>query len=399
MFNQGVSKPTVTVAGHPFSDIGMGTHVRGVQRSLMAARVNSVVFDIYGTGDASVVPAYSEFRSRAARRFDTDINIFCLNGDEIGPALQHHDIKELGSLNAYNIVYPMWELPNYPEKWVKELDRFDEVWAPSKFVEGAISTALGDKVRHMPIACEMTARPQMSRRAFGVPEDAFVFLMSFDFSSYMDRKNPFAALEAFRRMRDKAAPRDAALVIKVKNGHTRPEDYRLFKAEVRNMADSLTLIDRALSEDEMHALVSLSDAYLSLHRSEGFGLGMAESMCVGRPSVCTGWSGNMDFCDDETTQLVDFSLIPVRSGQYPFWQGQQWADADIDDAAAKMLELANDPELYARKSLEGRLRMRRDFSHLATGLRYADRLRQTLTERAVATSAAPSEKKKRARVA
>lgn len=371
------SKLTVTVAGHPFAPIGMGTHIRSVHSSLHAARIRAAVLDIYAAEGTSKERAYEEFEQFNTARFNTPINIFCLNGDEIAPSLRHRGLDDLGEIGTFNIAYPMWELPNYPAKWCEQLARFDEVWAPSLFVEAALRRELGDKVRHMPIACEVRARSLRSRKSFGIPDDPFAFLMSFDFSSYMARKNPLAAIKAFYKMRDRVSD-EVSLVIKVQNGKSRPDDYREFRNEIRTISDSVTFVDETLTPDDMVTLISLCDAYLSLHRSEGFGLGIAEAMNLGRPSVCTAWSGNMDFCDARSSQLVDYRLIPVQSGEYPCHEGQTWADPDVDDAANKMAELVDNTRLYAEKSLEGRIKMRTDFSHLATGLRYARRINEVL---------------------
>lgn len=372
-------KQVVTVAGHPFAQIGVGTHIRSVHSSLQAAHIRSALFDIYGTDVTPAGQGYDELMLFGTARFDTPVNIFCLNGDEIEPALRHREIGDVGELGAFNIAYPMWELPNYPSKWVEQLARFDEVWAPSLFVEEALKRELGDKVRHMPIACEVRARSLRSRGSFGIPDDPFAFLTSFDFSSYMARKNPFAAIRAFHKMRDRVRD-DVSLVIKVQNGVNRPDDYQEFRNEIRAISDSVVLIDETLTTDDMLTLISLCDAYLSLHRSEGFGLGMAEAMNLGRPPVCTAWSGNMDFCDERSAQLVNYQLISVLPGEYPCYEGQVWADPDVDDAAEKMAELVDNTALYAEKRLEGRIRMRTDFSYLATGIRYARRIREILNE-------------------
>jgi len=337
-----------------------------------------VLLDIYGSDGTREEGAYQEFQKFSTSQFETPINIFCLNGDEIVPSFCHKGINDLGEIGNFNIAYPMWELPKYPTKWVEQLARFDEVWAPSLFVEEALRTELGAKVRHMPIACEVRARSLRSRKSFGIPDDPFAFLMSFDFSSYLGRKNPFAAVKAFYRMRD-SVNNEVSLVIKVKNGESRPGDYREFREEIRTISDSVTLIDETLTPEDMVTLISLCDAYLSLHRSEGFGLGMAEAMNLGRPSVCTSWSGNMDFCDAQTSQLVGYNLIPVQPGEYPCYEGQTWADPDVGDAAKLMAELVDDPGLYAQKSLEGRIKMKTDFSYLAIGLRYAHRIKEILS--------------------
>lgn len=364
---------SVTVIGHPNAQIGMGAHVRSTHRALRAAGINSSVLDIYSQGAIQNSSSRHDFAGRYTSRLTSDVNIFCINGDEILPVLKHLKIGDLSELGSYNIIYPMWELPSYPDEWSELLHFFDEVWAPSIYIQNALTPALGRKVKHMSIACEVRSNLKRTRRFFGIPEDAFAFLVSFDFSSYMDRKNPFLVIEAFKKLKRLIPANELALVIKVHRGETRPEDYFEFNKEIQQISD-IILIDATIDHDEVISLISLCDVYMSLHRAEGFGLGIAEAMCLGRPSVCTGWSGNLDFCDNKTSQLVDFKLVPVLPGQYPHWHNQVWADADIGDAVEKMKELVLDDILYQNMRMEGLVKIGTYFTNLAIGMRYRTRL-------------------------
>jgi glycosyltransferase involved in cell wall biosynthesis len=176
--------------------------------------------------------------------------------------------------------------------------------------------------------------------------DAFVVLVTFDFNSWLDRKNPFAVIEAFTR----AFPpgrEDVQLLVKSSNGYRHPEPFlRLLKA----VADDPRIVvrDEVIDRHHIQALQRCSDAYVSLHRAEGFGLGLAESMRLGKPVVATAWSGNVDFMNEGNSLLVEYDLVPLKAGQYSHTQGQRWAEASIEQAATCMRLLVDEVGLAER---------------------------------------------------
>jgi glycosyltransferase involved in cell wall biosynthesis len=98
-------------------------------------------------------------------------------------------------------------------------------------------------------------------------------------------------------------------------------------------------------------LTNVSDIVLSLHRSEGFGLGLAEAMLLRKPVIATGWSGNMTFMNKESAALVDYRLIPAHDRRDVYF-GASWADPDQAVAAAHLRRLADDAS--ARTALGAR---------------------------------------------
>ena len=228
----------------------------------------------------------------------------------------------------------------------------------------------------MPLAVECETPPVTSaetRVEFDLPEDAFLFLFSFDFSSFATRKNFRAALEAFRR----AFPHEqhVGLVLKtIRHArHTRP-----FWELLREIADDdrIFLIDRVLRQNQVRALTACCDSFLSLHRSEGFGLGIAEAMYLGKPVIATNYSGNTDFTLPDNSCPVNYQLAPVKEGEYLFPEGQVWAEADVDQAASYMKRLFEDREYAAKIGRAGAAFIRKQHSYKAVGQRYARRLKQ-----------------------
>ena len=101
------------------------------------------------------------------------------------------------------------------------------------------------------------------------------------------------------------------------------------------------------------ALVAAADCYVSLHRSEGLGLTMAEAMAVGTPVIATAYSGNLDFMPEGSALLVPAAEVEVGPGHYYPAKGH-WADPDIDAAAGMMRRVEADPALRRDLAAGGR---------------------------------------------
>jgi glycosyltransferase involved in cell wall biosynthesis len=364
--------PDLCVVGHPFAPIGMGTHGRAAIRALDAARVPVRVVDVYGMDRRRDAGLEAEFAPRLAAGLSPRMNLFCINADEVEPTLNRMETAAFES--AYNIIYPAWELARYPEPWARILERFDEVWAPSAFVRDAIAPAVDRPVQHMPLSVEPRLGSFLGRRYFAIPEHAFAILFSFDFSSYAQRKNPDAVLDAFERLVARRPQAALHCVIKFKGGDPEHPTAKALTARIAALGGRAQALTRPLTDDEMGNLMRSVDAFVSLQRSEGFGFGMAEAMALGRCAVATGYSGNLDFMTPQTSRLVDHKLIPVGPDDYPYPDGQVWADPDIGQACDILERLMDDPAELRALGGRARRHMRTHFSYRAGGLRYAARL-------------------------
>lgn len=379
MQNKQEDKPILV--GHPFSPIGMGEHIRCSWRAFQAAGLTLPIRDIYSLESRSDQAFEHEFGRRLVRKLSPGINIFHMNGDEVEQSLGHigRDLPP----GAYNIIYPVWELSIYPQEWAKQLDRFDEVWATSKFVFDSVSKAVSRPVFHMSLATDVRLTSFLGHGYFGLPENSYLFLFYFDFRSWIDRKNPFAAIKAFEKVCAARPGADIRLVIKVNRpGDSSPQEAgfpRFMRAmEQSKHADNVIIIDKILTDNEIKNLVRCCDCFVSLHRSEGYGRGMAEAMFLGKPVIATGYGGNLDFMNETNSCLVPYKLIDVQEGQYPYAKGQVWAEPDIDHAVYYMLKLLDGRD-YGRKLGEIASRhIRTYFSYRAIGLRYKDRLEEIL---------------------
>lgn len=373
------SRPVLV--GHPFILIGMGEVVRSSFRAFQRVGIDVLLRDVYGAKSLINEDFKGEFKGHLVSKLSEAINIFCINGNEVSPTLDRV-MNELPA-GAYNIIYPFWELSIYPHEWAVELDRFDEVWTASEFVFNAVSKSVTKPVLHMPLATEVGISSFFGRRYFGIPESAYAFLFFFDFTSFIDRKNPFAVLKAFERFCEILPDEDVCLVMKTNSSASRPQHFARFEEALSKFRyrDRLTVINKTLTDNEIVNLVYCCDSFISLHRSEGFGRGMAEAMCLGKPVIATGYSGNLDFMDESNSCLVSYNLIPVEEEQYLYAKGQVWADPDIGQAASYMRRLVTDRQ-YGRKLGEVASRhIRTFFNYGAVGLKYASRIEEILKKR------------------
>jgi glycosyltransferase involved in cell wall biosynthesis len=246
--------------------------------------------------------------------------------------------------------YWAWEMPEVPPDWYPALACVTQVWVPSRFTAAALAPLLPGRVRVVPPSLGVVppVASTVGRAAFGLPADAVVVLVSFNMASSFARKNPFAAVAAFRgAFGDRA---DRVLVLKVGHPEHAPADF----ARLTQMAQAPNIrIDTAtLPSADRHALTACADIVLSLHRGEGFGLVMAEAMLLGKPVVATGWSGNTDFMDSANAALVGYRLAPARDDR-SVYHGL-WAEPDVTEAAMHLRTLADDRE--ARQALGERAR-------------------------------------------
>lgn len=281
---------------------------------------------------------------------------------------------ERGELHGRRVIsYLYWEIDKFPEKWQPALERVDEIWVASAFVERLVRRATSKPVIRIPHAIEVSLSRPYQRSEFALPDHHFLFLFNFDFSSYADRKNPWAAIEAFRRAFPTPENR-VGLVIKCHNEHLQLEKFHSLQ-KLAAQDPRIFILNRLFSREEMHGLQSICDAYVSLHRSEGLGLGMAECMALGKPVIGTGYSGNLEFMNSENSCLVDYTLIPVKPRQYLDYEpGWMWADPDISHAAGFMVRLFEDPDYRQRISARAAADMAACFSHQAVGKIIQDRL-------------------------
>ncbi|MFA6230622.1 MAG: glycosyltransferase [Rhodanobacter sp.] len=332
----------INVFAYARGQSGLGESARLYIRALLAegypVAVHNIDLDIpHGMDDSSL-----------DEHIGTDtpygVNLIFVNPDYLENAIASIGHERLAG--HHTIACWFWELEKFPEEWLPALQVVDEIMVSSTFIGKVISSVTNKPILHVPLPVGEINDNGLERSDFGLDARAFIFLNSFDFNSFLPRKNPLAVIEAFRR----AFANDGAnvqLLIKSSNGHRHPHKLR----ELLNAAaaDQRILIrDEVIDRSDVHALQRCTDAYVSLHRAEGFGLGLAECMRLGKPVIATAWSGNMEFMTPANSCLVNYELVPVGEGEYLHHEGQSWAEPDIDHAAMYMQRLVQDRALATK---------------------------------------------------
>ncbi|MEO8266790.1 MAG: glycosyltransferase [Ilumatobacteraceae bacterium] len=277
------------------------------------------------------------------------------------------DFPELFAATRRMIGYWFWELEHVPLHMRQSIALVDEIWAGTKFVTEAFAAVVPVPVRHVPIPI---AEPQPSSRGrddFAVLADAgerTVFIAVFDHLSVTERKNPVGLIESFRMA---FSPDEGPLlIIKTMNGHQRWSSHQRVLAAADGRAD-IRVWDETLTRSDQMALVAAADCMVSLHRSEGLGLHLAEAMWLGTPTIATRYSGNLDFMTDDNSLLIDFDLVHVEHGEGVYPATAKWAAPNLAEAAAAMRRIAGDASLAASLSAAGRRSMMQQPSLLDTG--------------------------------
>ena len=367
--------PGALLVGHPYAILGRAEDIRTAAQALHVAQVPFAMRNVLGDYGRQWNHLHPDFPLLGQIDVSSTFraNIHVLNANEMEMAWQHQG--EALFLGPYNIGYWAWELSHFPDAWLPALALLDEIWAPSRFIQQAIAEKTALPVTWMPLAVEPTLASPGNRADLGLPDAPFLFLFLFDFRSYLSRKNPWAVIHAFKQAFSQSDPR-VGLVIKTNGMEESQPAYQEFARSPLLDDPRIILIDRVMDDREIKSLVNHCDCFVSLHRAEGFGRGLAEAMFMGKPVIATGYSGNLDFMNSDNSCLVDYHLIPVGEHDYPFGSGQYWAEPDIGMAADWMRALASNPALAAEIGQAGAATIRRHHSFAAVGARYRRRLEQ-----------------------
>ena len=360
--------PGVNLIGYIRAEMGVGEGARSDARALDAAAIDFGIIN-FETANPGRMTDLS-WRHKEMLSAPYDINLIHINADFLPLAKQElpaHFFKD-----RYNIAYWAWELEEIPRKWIPAFEEIDEVWVPSEFVKQAMEKSSPLPVITIPHCIDLKIESALSRSYFGIPDTAFTFLAMFDTRSVAERKNPYGAIKAFKQAFE-GHDKEVCLILKVNNAEEEKMDRLLAAVESH---PNILIMGKAHSRSEINALLSLIDCFVSLHRSEGFGLGPAEAMCLGKATIITNWSGSIDYMTADNCKAIDYELIRIRKTLGPYKAGQRWADPDLDQAAAAMIELAADPELVARLGNSARDTIRQFFSPAAVGRKMVSRLEE-----------------------
>jgi glycosyltransferase involved in cell wall biosynthesis len=344
---------------------GLGSAGRGYLAAIRAAAI-----------PVSVVPVHELFtHKRSAGSFERRQNPRCptsivhINADSV-PGFLHYHARSFARA-GYRIGLWVWELPALRDEWADELRHFDEIWTPSTFCQRAVQAMTAKPVTLAPhVAAEGADLPAPARRStLGIDDGAFIFLYIFDGSSMVERKNPRCLVDAFQAAFSVHDP--VRLVLK-----TLFEDREL-SAYLDRLADSdhrCVVLRQPMKAGEIARLIRACDCYVSPHRSEGFGLTVAEAMALGLPVIATDFGGTADFVTDEVGFPLHYRLIEVDRDHGPYPRGAIWADPSREHLRDLLRGVVSDPGAAAEKGRRARARMTKEYSAAAIGALIRERL-------------------------
>jgi predicted O-linked N-acetylglucosamine transferase (SPINDLY family)/glycosyltransferase involved in cell wall biosynthesis len=321
----------INIAGYISGEFGIG---EGVRANIRATEATNIPFNIN-----NFTRSLHRKQDTTYQNFSQDnphpVNLIQVNADQVATFIKHTGSSYFE--NKYNIGFWAWELPTFPQEWQPAFNHFHEIWTYSNYCAEAISAVSPIPVLKIMPSIALPA-PSLNREALNLPKDKFIFLCVFDFSSRIERKNPLAAIQAFKQ----AFGEDdrLLLILKSSNSDQNLEQQKLLNFTLET-SSNIKHLDGYLSKDEINGLLYNCDCYLSLHRCEGFGLTMAEAMFYGKPVIATGYSSNTEFMNVGNSYLVKYKLIPLEKDCGPYQKGNVWAQADVEHAADLMRYVFN----------------------------------------------------------
>ncbi|MEX1013702.1 MAG: glycosyltransferase [Candidatus Paceibacterota bacterium] len=325
----------VNILGYIDAQSGVGEAARSLIRAVKEANIP------YALNNETTSPSErddTKYNKEFKNYNPYPINIIVINGDTFKNVLRNR--SNLYTKDKYNIAYWAWELEDIPKKWIPLINIVDEIWVPSSFVKNAFEKHTKKPITIIPHSINIK-RSFFNRKYFSISNDKFVFLYIFDFYSHFERKNPLALVNAFKKSFENNE--SVKLIIKCSNSQSDQENFKKIKNETEQNKN-IEIIDKYLTRKEILSLINICNAYVSPHRSEGFGLTIAEAMSLGKPVIATNYSGNTDFMNEDNSFPVDYKLIELKKDYGPYKKGNAWADININKLSKYMKYLYENPK-------------------------------------------------------
>lgn len=338
----------IAITGYFRAEMGTDEAARLIAAAVEAAGERYCTRTWSGTSSRQNYP-WNRDSADESQNYDT--NLICINADQL-PGFAQSVGREFFR-NRYNVGLWYWESELFPPAMRTAFNLVQEIWVTSEFTREAIAKVSPIPVFRIPqpLNVDTPVIPSRSRRALNLP-DGFLFLLIFDFSSVVEGKNPVGLIKAFQTA---FAPGEGpTLLIKSTNGHRHVAELERLHYARAGRSD-IIIRDGDVSAEERHALVAACDCYVSLHRSEGFGLTIAEAMLMEKPTIATRYSGNVEFMNDANSFLCGYNLRLVGDGCAPYLADAHWADPNISEAAELMRLVYENPEEAQRRGKRGRL--------------------------------------------
>jgi glycosyltransferase involved in cell wall biosynthesis len=342
----------VNVVGYLSSERGVGEVARQVLAALRSREIAATGIDA-PTDPAAIAKELARVRPA---EHPYDYNLICVNADmtpAITAGLGRSFFKDRRTAGLW-----FWEVSEFPDYWRRSFDEVDEVWVATEHIASALRSLTEKPVRTVRVPLTPGPAADMTRAELGMPE-GFCFLFVFDYRSVFRRKNPLGLVQAFRDAFEPGA--GPSLVIKSICGDEFPADRAELLEAIADRPE-ITLIEDTVSATAKNAMIANCDCYVSLHRSEGLGLTMAEAMYFGRPVIATAYSGNLDFMNEENSYLVPYESVKIGPRADPYPPEGEWAEPDLAAASALMQAVVARPESAAARARRGAIDIRHTHS-------------------------------------
>jgi glycosyltransferase involved in cell wall biosynthesis/SAM-dependent methyltransferase len=374
-----VPNPGVNVVGYVSSERGVGEAARQMLAALRSRHIPAAEIDT-PTDPVEIPKALGHL---GVSDYPYDYNLICVNADMLPAVAAGLGPRFFDGRRTAGLWF--WEVSKFPDYWLRSFDDVDEVWVASEYIAVALRPLTDKPVRTVRVPVTPGPPAEMTRAELGMPE-GFTFLFVFDYRSVFRRKNPLGLVQAFR---DAFEPGGGpSLVIKSICGDEFPTERAQLAAAVADRPE-IHLVEETISAAAKNAMIANCDCYVSLHRSEGLGLTMAEAMYFGKPVIATAYSGNLDFMTSENSYLVPCTETKIGADAEPYPPDGEWAEPDLDYAARVMKAVASDPEKVAALARRAAIDIRHTHSPAASAASIEARIAEGRTDELVHRLRAP----------
>jgi glycosyltransferase involved in cell wall biosynthesis len=365
----------VNLVGLLNAELGVGEVARRLEQALRVGDIPHVTTPFERTRSR----LRSTYRSEPPR-FDT--NLLCLNADSLPGFTQDVGLEFFE--DRYTIGVWFWETSTFPSMFHTAFATVDELWAASDYIADILRAAAPPElpVVRMPLPIVTPAIDEaFDPTSLGVPADRFTFLCSFDYLSVPGRKNPLGTIDAF--IAAFAPDEGPVLVVKSINAAEDQAAAHALREATQGRRD-IVLFDGYLDSRANASLTAGCGCYVSLHRSEGFGLNLADALALGVPLIATGATGNMEFCRAEDCFLVAAEPTRVGPGHFPYDADATWMEPSVEDAARLMRLVFAAPHEARERARRARDRVLAENSMQRTATFMRDRIAIARADKEVA---------------
>ncbi|ELY1993124.1 glycosyltransferase, partial [Flavobacterium psychrophilum] len=320
-----MKKIGINIIGYVNKKFGLGQAVRSNISAIKSIKIPLSV------NNFTLSNEIEEILVESSNNNPYQVNLVQINFDKL-PELIREKNKEYFE-KKYNIGYWVWETENFPDQAKVFFDFFDEIWTASDFCVEAISKKVSIPVFKVPHPVSFDFEKYITSQV----NEKFVFLTMFDYNSSINRKNPSDAIIAFEKAFGKNNPKVELIIKTSKSDNFQEEKSKLL--HLINSNTSIKIIEEILSETDLYKLIGSCNCFVSLHKSEGFGLTMGEAMLMGKPVIATAYSANTDFMNLNNSYLVGYEMEKIGSNYYFNSETDYWAKPNINCAVKQMKEV------------------------------------------------------------